>query len=357
MADNQPSATRGAASAARKRKRKKCDEKDEGSQPKKRCTSKAMTKKDRSNLTKSLQCLDVKILLDEIQRDVSEHFTDGKLSKFASELLESERIIVEIARHHLEAFIHLYGKCKALKNSRMEFQRQWHMYCSAFLLEERYTLADISLDVADSQNASLAGIRNEWLEYCKDHETPVPTSNPVMMTISARTYFYLLDQVAVFQKELPAANKSTEEQILSSNNDSDDVYYRFGGAAICAMLKQRYKDIKKCSPSSDTRNSLSIEICLLQAMKIKDKSDIPAYLQFRDKGCIYFPQSNLIPFFRNFDGVLKEIVNEDGFLKHGNDLIKVYYNQLALVQHYVFANVTLLFLLKVNCMHSNFVGI
>ena len=46
-------------------------------------------------------------------------------------------------------------------------------------------------------------------------------------------------------------------------------------------------------------------------------------MQYRDKGYMYFPQSSLIPFFRKFDGVLKEVVNEDGFRKHGDDLIKV----------------------------------
>lgn len=56
---------------------------------------------------------------------------------------------------------------------------------------------------------------------------------------------------------------------------------------ICNMLKHRYKDIRRCS--STTRNALSIEICILQAMKIKDKSNIPGYLQYRDKGytCIF----------------------------------------------------------------------
>ena len=63
------------------------------------------------------------------------------------------------------------------------------------------------------------------------------------MTISTRAYFYLIDQVAIFQKELPAAIKFTEEQI-TSKNDNDDVYYQCGDAAICAMLKQRYKGIK-----------------------------------------------------------------------------------------------------------------
>ena len=92
-----------------------------------------------------------------------------------------------------------------------------------------------------------------------------------MMTISSGAYFYLLDQVAMYQNELPKVNdKSTEEPV--SNGDGDDVYYHFGGAAICTMLKHRYKEIKRCS--SVIRNALSIEICILQAMKIKDKSNI-----------------------------------------------------------------------------------
>lgn len=318
MADKQR-ATRGATAESRKHKGKVTTEKNEESK-KKRCTSKAMCKKDRTGLMKSLQCLDPKILVNEMQRDVLEHFADGNLGKFASELFENDEPMLEIARHHRETFVTLYGKCKLLKNSCMEFQRYWHAHCSAFLLEEKYKLADINLKESDSSDSSLAAIRSVWMEFCKDHATPVPTSNPIMMTISSRAYFYLLDQVAMYQNELPMANdKSTEEPV--SNDDSDDVYYRFGGAAICTMLKHRYKKIRRCS--SATRNALSIEICILQAMKIKDKSSIPGYLQYRDKGYMYFPQSSLIPFFRNFDGVLTEVVNEVGFRKHGDDLIKV----------------------------------
>ena len=137
-----------------------------------------------------------------------------------------------------------------------------------------------------------------------------------MIVISSRAYFFLLDQVALYQNEVSAANQLTEEFV--SNDDGDDVYYRFGDSAICAMLKRRYKDIRKCS--AGTRGSLSIEICLLQAMKIKDKSSIPEYLQFCDKGYMFFPESSLI---RKFDGVLKQVVNDDGFRKHGDNLIKV----------------------------------
>ena len=215
---------------------------------------------------KSLQCIDSKILVDEMQRDVLEPFTDGNLGKFARELFENDEPMLEIARHHRETFVTLYGKCKLLKNSCMEFQRLWHAHCSAFLLEEKYKLADIDLKECDGDDSSLTAIRSSWLKFCKEHRTPVPASNPIMMTISSRAYFYLLNQVAMYQNELPmASDKSTGEPV--GNDDGDDAYYRFGGAAICTMLKHRYKEIKSCS--STTRNAMSIEICILQAMKIK----------------------------------------------------------------------------------------
>ena len=71
-------------------------EKNEESK-KKRCTSKAMCKKDCTGLMESLQCLHQKILVNEMQRDVAEHFSDCNLSKFASELFENDEPMLEIA--------------------------------------------------------------------------------------------------------------------------------------------------------------------------------------------------------------------------------------------------------------------
>ena len=62
---------------------------------------------------------------------------------------------------------------------------------------------------------------------------------------------------------------------------------------------------------------------MLHAMKTKNKSSIPAYLNYCDKGFMYFIHSSFIPFLHNFDGVLKEVVNDKGFCKHGDNLIKV----------------------------------
>ena len=214
----------------------------------------------------SLQCLHPIILVKEMQRDVAEHFSDCNLSNFANELFENNEPMLEIARHHREAFVTLYGECKLLKNLCMEFQWHWHAYCSAFLLEEKYKLADINLKESDCGNSSLAAVRSIWLEFSKDHETPVPSSNTIMMTISSRAYFYLQDQVAMYQRELSMANdKSTEEAV--SIGDSDNVYYRFGGAAICTMLKHRYKEIRRCS--SDTKMPCLLKFAYFRPWRLK----------------------------------------------------------------------------------------
>ena len=109
------------ATATGKCKGKVTTEKNEEGK-KKRCTSKAMSKKERSGLAKFFQCLDPKILVSEMQRDVLEHFSDCNLAKFASELFENDEPMLEIARYHRDSFVNLYGKCKPLKNSCMEFQ-------------------------------------------------------------------------------------------------------------------------------------------------------------------------------------------------------------------------------------------
>ena len=257
--------------------------------------------------------------VDEVRHNIEEQFSDGKLNGFVETLLKGYEPMLEIAKHHRDSFVSLYDECKPAKSCFMQFQLRWHSWCSAFLLEEKYTLEAINLKESDNGYSSLVSIRNTWLEFCKSCNTPVPTSNPVMIAVSSSLYAYLLNHVSAFQESV--TEKSLTEHTEAFSGDGDDVYYRFGGAALCVMLKNRYNEIKKC-PSS-VRNVLSVEIFMLQAMKIKDKSGIPDYLRYRDKGFMYFPDSSLVPFLRNFDSILKEIVNEEGLRKHGDNLIKV----------------------------------
>ena len=107
-------ATRGVTAESRKHKGKVTTENNEESK-RKHCTFKMMCKKDHMGFIESLQCLYPKILVNEMQRDVAEHFSDGNHSKFASELFDNNEPMLETARHHHVTFVILYGECKLLK--------------------------------------------------------------------------------------------------------------------------------------------------------------------------------------------------------------------------------------------------
>lgn len=70
--------------------------------------------------------------------------------------------------------------------------------------------------------------------------------------------------------------QSEMSEIDITRDDDDDVYYRFGGAALCDMLKLRYKQIKTCP--IEWKDIISQEITVLHVVSTKDKSSIPGYL-------------------------------------------------------------------------------
>lgn len=74
--------------------------------------------------------------------------------------------------------------------------------------------------------------------------------------------------------------------------EEDGVYYRFGGGALCEMLHRHYNEVS----NAKNKNVMSIEISILQAINTKDKSDIPDYLKYRDRGYMYFLHKVFFPF-------------------------------------------------------------
>uniref|UniRef100_A0A1X7U8E3 Uncharacterized protein n=1 Tax=Amphimedon queenslandica TaxID=400682 RepID=A0A1X7U8E3_AMPQE len=119
-----------------------------------------------------------------------------------------------------------------------------------------------------------------------------------------------------------STSKSTTIVVSTEQVDEgDDVYFRFAGATLASMLHNRYKEIRKCI--KEKINIISEEIKVLQTINTKDKSDMPGYLKYRDKGQMYSPDPVFIPFFRSVDKCIKGVVNEKGIEDHGNELIKV----------------------------------
>ena len=81
----------------------------------------------------------------------------------------------------------------------------------------------------------------------------------------------------------------------------------FGCAAICEMLHLHYKQIKECTDMQ--RDKLLQEITILQAMVIKDKSNLPQYLKYPDRGFMYFPDVTFVPFLQSIHETVMRVVS------------------------------------------------
>jgi len=76
-----------------------------------------------------------------------------------------------------------------------------------------------------------------------------------------------------------------------------DIYYRFGGATLASMLHGRYKAMKL--QETKQKEKISQEIHVLQGLNTKSKENVTKYLQYRDKGFMYFPCEELLPFLKD----------------------------------------------------------
>ena len=97
-----------------------------------------------------------------------------------------------------------------------------------------------------------------------------------MILLSSTIYDILLCEA---DKHLSSTTITSDSESTAScmhNRDTDDVYFRFGGATLASMLKRRYKDIRMCGEQK--RETLSLEIAVLQAIRTTEKSCMPDYL-------------------------------------------------------------------------------
>ena len=290
---------------------------------------KVMNKKERDSLKASIISLDPSIFHGVItEKFKAEQTLSERLKHFASSFLEKVELLNEIIVFHRHYFAALYTSCKKGQDPFMRFQFQWYDHCSALLLSKQHSISEIGLEEIPS--APMHVVRSKWLMFCETSGVPVPESNPVMMLVSSTIYDFLLEYSKNFQNKIHQAE--VPSIISTVEPDTDDVYYRFGGAAICDMLHLRYKQLKSCPDTK--RDKLSQEISLLQAINCKDKTTIPGYMCYRDRGFMYFPDKVFLPLLREVDDVIKHIVNFDGLKQEGDNLIKVLY--FSIYRHFVY---------------------
>ena len=212
-------------------------------------------------------------------------------------LCSVKQLLQELAEFYCDTFVELHVKWKKVENYQLQFQPKWLSYCSAFLLEEQYSLAVTDFD--DSAHPLLMELRQKWIDFFKERCMSVAAGKPVMMSFLLAVYNSLLEHVALFQTNQTKGTGSST--VVPTAEDS--VYYHFGGGALCEMLHHRYKQIRTAS----NKNLMPIEISMLQAINTKDESDIPKYLQYQDRGFMYFPHKMFIPLLQKLDTDLRSL--------------------------------------------------
>ena len=61
---------------------------------------------------------------------------------------------------------------------------------------------------------------------------------------------------------------------------------------------------------------------MLQVLNTKDKEKVPKYLKYQDKGFMYFPHEEVMPFLQEVDATVKTVCNEKDSTNMENPLYK-----------------------------------
>ena len=171
----------------------------------------------------------------------------------------------------------------------------------------------LSVHPSEPLAAEIVAVRSKWRKVCTSH---------LELKNAFKSFLILFSSAAfdVFLQECHSTLQATESHSasLTPERDSDNVYLRFGGATLAAMLHSRYDKVR------DHKNEgVSQEITILQRLNSYTKEHIPEYLKYRDNGYMYFPCTEMLPFLISVDLKTNEKANEQSFKEHGSNLLKV----------------------------------
>ena len=286
-------------------------------------TKRLLRKGERTDIIKSIKALNKSQLKAGVIQKLQGESTLSKvhLQKFVAD----STLIQSLLDYHVQIFVDLYEQDSTGKEKYLRFQINWHTQCSIFLLPQSVP-TDVVLTNVNNLTEKL---RSSWLKFCNEmSDTDFSTCCKIMITFSSSIYALLLEHIHTMTK--------TECNLQQIPCDESDVYYRFGGAILSDMHHARYKCIRSCE--SSRIEQLSLEIDILHAVNTKDKTDMPIYLKYRDRGYMYSPHTDFVPFIREVDQCVKEIVNEKSFIEFGDTIVKVRLLLLCLLQfnHFLF---------------------
>jgi len=217
--------------------------------------------------------------------------------------------------HLQQMFVTLYEECCKCKERHMQLQIKWHQHCSYFLVDKNMELSLVGLHPSDPIAESVVAVRSKWNKVCVVYSLRGQSAKKFLILFCDCVYEELLRQChRIIESDVQVPDTTIVE--------SEDVYFRFGGAAICSMLHGRYTKIKSCSLNQ--KEKVSQEITILQQISVhkkEDKDHVPDYLKYRDEGHMYFPCTELLSFLKAVDTATMKKVNDANFSQDGSDIL------------------------------------
>ena len=289
-------------------------------EPKKKskCTRPTLIQKSQRTIVQAIQQVAASDLVASVLGEVDDQLhiaTFSNISAFWEKLKVSD-LLPNLCTSLKDTYVTAYTSCGKGKDKYMSFQLEWYRRCS-FMLQD--STPDTTTGTPDF--GSWWSFRNDFLKQIPEHDS-LFHCNAVMIAVQSAVYNYLSSKAT-------AAAPIIDNETLDSSGDKgdevmvepDDVYYRFGGAAIAEMLHNCYKSIHTCP--MEKRSGVVSEITVIKAMQCVDKSVVPASLQYRDRGFMYFPKQEFIPFIRAVDQCVLQVANKYEMQKVGKHLIEV----------------------------------
>ena len=275
-----------------------------------------LKKAEKDKLISKLKVLDPQEIAIATLADTSKEMPmlNAQLQEFCSAVNSHE--LCFFVEHLRDTFVALYKECSTIKERYLHFQIKWQQYCSYFLVTNNSELSNLGLLPQDPAAEKVVKTRALLHQLWLKHKLNKSDGKTFLILLCSSVFNEFLIQChSVIQPENEVCD-------LDSEIESDDVYYRFGGAAIASLLHGRYENIKTCTLQQ--KDQVSKEITLLQKLSIHDKDKkgyLPEYLKYRDEGHMYFPCQELLPFLKTLDSRVKEITNYNNFTKEGCSLL------------------------------------
>ena len=154
------------------------------------------------------------------------------------------------------------------------------------------------------------------------------TRSCVLLSLMMGLFHEMLSRVECYKRESTTAD-SFLPSAAGYELDDEVSLYRLGGFALFSSIQYRERKImwkKKFLVSHEMAEKLLTELSLLKQLKDEEKTDLPAAVDFQDRGHMTFMKPVLLPFIRNTVAEVRKLMNFQEYSKHGKDFFKASLN-------------------------------